>query len=169
MSRALELLTAFGAPMSYVTDAPQGEDRTLTAAASRQGVMHLGSELGGGGTLAIGALRTAREGVRRVLRLIGSLAETVAVPAAPPTRILQVRGADYFVYAADGGLFEPLVDVGDDVTAGQEAGRIHFHDTPWREPTLARFQRGGTVLCKRMPCRTERGDCLFHLGTPFEA
>ena len=169
MSRALELLTAFGAPMSYVTDAPQGEDRTLTAAASRQGVMHLGSELGGGGTLAIGALRTAREGVRRVLRLIGALAENVAVPAAPPTRILQVRGADYFVYAADGGLFEPLVDVGDDVTAGQEAGRIHFHDTPWREPTVARFQRGGTVLCKRMPCRTERGDCLFHLGTPFEA
>jgi predicted deacylase len=169
MARALELLTAFGAPMSYVTDAPQGEDRTLTAAASRQGVMHLGSELGGGGTLAIGALRTAQEGVRRVLRLLGALAEAVAVPAAPPTRILQVRGADYFVYAADGGLFEPRVDVGDEVTAGQEAGRIHFHDTPWREPAVARFQRAGTVLCKRMPCRTERGDCLFHLGTPFEA
>ena len=37
--------------VSYVTDAPQGEDRTLTAAAARQGVMHLGTELGGGGTL----------------------------------------------------------------------------------------------------------------------
>ena len=39
---------------------------------------------------------------------------------------------------------------------------------PWREPSLAVFRRDGYVLCKRMPCRTERGDCLFHLGTPFE-
>ncbi len=49
MARALELLEAFAAPVSYVTDAPQGEDRTLTAAAVRQGVIHLGTELGGGG------------------------------------------------------------------------------------------------------------------------
>ena len=169
MAHALALLTAFGAPMSYVADAPQGGDRTLTAAASRRGVMHMGSELGGGGTLSIGALRTAQEGIRRVLRLIGALGEGVAVPPAPATRLLQVRGADYFVYAGDGGLFEPLVDVGDEVAAGQEAGIIHFHDTPWREPATALFRRAGTVLCKRMPCRTERGDCLFHLGTPYEA
>jgi len=23
------------------------------------------------------------------------------------------------------------------------------------------------VLCKRIPGRTERGDCLFHLGTDY--
>jgi predicted deacylase len=169
MARSLALLEAFGAPVSYVTDAPQGEDRTLTAAAARQGVVHLGTELGGGGTLSIAALRTAQEGIRRALKLVGALADNMAVTAAPPTRLLQVRGADYFVYAPDAGLFEPLVDVGDEVVAGQKAGIIHFHDTPWREPAAAAFQRAGTVLCKRMPCRTERGDCLFHLGTPFEA
>ena len=38
-----------------------------------------------------------------------------------------------------------------------------------REPTLASFARAGTVICKRMPCRAERGDCLFHLGTPYRA
>ncbi len=59
MARSLALLEAFAAPVSYVTDAPQGEDRTLTAAAARQGVIHLGTELGGGGTLTIAALRTA--------------------------------------------------------------------------------------------------------------
>ena len=169
MERSLELLRAFGAPVSYVTDAPQGEDRTLTAAAARQGVMHMGSELGGGGTLTIAALRAAQDGIRRALRSIGALANTVALTPAPQTNILQVRGADYFVYAPEAGLFEPLVDVGDEVVAGQKAGIIHFHDTPWREPAAAAFQRGGTVLCKRMPCRTERGDCLYHLGTPFQA
>lgn len=168
MARSLELLKAFAAPVSYVTDAPQGDDRTLTAAAARQGVMHFGTELGGGGTLTVAALRTAQEGVRRLLKLVGALADSVPVTPAPASRLLQVRGADYFVYAPDSGLFEPLVELGDDVTAGQQAGIIHFHDTPWREPSVAVFQRAGTVLCKRMPCRTERGDCLFHLGTPFE-
>jgi len=168
MARSLELLKAFAAPVSYVTDSPQGEDRTLTAAAARQGVMHLGTELAGGGTVTIAALRAAREGVRRALKLVGALADSVAVKPAPASRLLQVRGPDYFVYAPDSGLFEPLVELGDEVAVGQQAGIIHFHDTPWREPSVAVFQRAGTVLCKRIPCRTERGDCLFHLGTRFE-
>ena len=166
MARSLALLEAFAAPVSYVTDAPQGEDRTLTAAAARQGVIHLGTELGGGGTLTIAALRAAEHGARRALRQVGALAGPV--DPAPATRLLQVRGSDYFVYAPDAGLFEPKADLGDEVEAGQTAGLIHFHDTPWREPTPAVFQRAGTVLCKRVPCRTERGDCLFHLGTPYE-
>src|SRR5690606_27968655 len=81
MARHIALLEAFGAPVSYVTDAPQGEDRTLTAAAARQGVIHLGSELGGGGTITMAALKTAREGTLRALRLVGALADEVAVPA----------------------------------------------------------------------------------------
>ncbi|MEO8135305.1 MAG: succinylglutamate desuccinylase/aspartoacylase family protein [Betaproteobacteria bacterium] len=169
LAQSIALLQAFAAPFSYVTDAPQGGDRTLTAGAARQGVLHLGTELGGGGTLTIAALRTAREGIRRALKSIGALADTVPTTQTPATRMLQIRGADYFVYAPDAGLFEPLVELGDEVVAGQQAGLIHFHDTPWREPAVAVFERGGTVLCKRVPCRTERGDCLFHLGTPFEA
>src|SRR5690606_36183107 len=103
MRRHVELLKAFGAPVSYVTDAPQGEDRTLTAAASRQGVIHLGSELGGGGTITTAALRTAREGTLRALKRVGALADGVAVTAAPPTRLMQVRGADFYIYAPDSG------------------------------------------------------------------
>lgn len=169
MDRSLALLKAFAAPMSYVTDAAQGGDQTLTAAARRQGVIHLGTELAGGGTLTIAALRAAEQGVRRVLKLVGALADSVPSQPAPETRVLQVRGPTYFVYAPDAGFFEPLVELGDEVAAGQSAGLIHFHDTPWREPSVAVFQRAGVVMCKRMPCRTERGDCLFHLGATYEA
>lgn len=168
MEQSLALLRAFAAPASYVASSPQGDDRTSAAAADRQGVIHLGTELAGGGTLTIAALHAAVEGVKRVLRQVGALADTVAIEAAPPTRLLQVGGADYYVYAPDSGLFEPLVELGTEVAAGQPAGYIHPSDTPWREPSLAVFRRDGYVLCKRMPCRTERGDCLFHLGTPFE-
>ena len=167
-SRSIELMQAFGAPISYVTDSPQGEDRTLTAAAARQGVIAMGSELGGGGTLTPAALRIARQGIRRVLKTIGVLNDRIETEPAPPTRVMRVGGPEYFVYAPESGLFEPRVELGDEVNAGQIAGLIHFHDTPWREPATAAFAHGGTVLCKRIPCRTERGDCLFHLGTPLQ-
>ena len=169
MARSLALLEAFAAPVSYVATSPPGEDRTSAAAAERQGVVHMGTELGGGGTLSIATLNIAEQGLRRVLKRIGVLSESVASESAPATRMLQLAGSDHFVYAPDAGLFEPLVELGDEVTAGQDAGIIHFHDPPWREPSVARFARAGTVICKRMPCRTERGDCLFHLGTPFVA
>ena len=167
MEKSLALLRAFGAPVSYVPSSPQGEDRTTAAAADRQGAVHLGTELGGGGTLTMAALHNAVEGVKRVLKHVGALADSVAVEAASPTRLMEIRGSDYYVYAPDAGLFEPLVELGAEVVAGQPAGYIHSCDTPWREPSLALFQRSGFVLCKRIPCRTERGDCLFHLGTPF--
>jgi uncharacterized protein len=168
MKRSLELMHAFGAPFTYVTDAAQGGDQTLTAAARRAGPIHMGTELAGGGTVTLPALRTAEQGVRRVLKLVGALRDSVPALPAPETRLLQVRGPTYFVYAPDAGLFEPLVELGDEVVAGQQAGLIHFHDTPWREPSVAVFPRAGTVVCKRIPCRTERGDCLFHLGAPYE-
>jgi hypothetical protein len=27
------------------------------------------------------------------------------------------------------------------------------------------FALGGMVLCRRIPARVKRGDCLFHIGT----
>ena len=62
-------------------------------------------------------------------------------------------------------MFEPLAAPGDMVTAGQKAGRIHFPETPWTPPVELAFRSGGFVLCKRVPARTMRGDCLFGLGT----
>ncbi len=166
--QAIALLKALGAPCSYMGSATATEDRTLTSAAHRQGVTHLSSELGGGGQVTPAALKVAEQGIRRVLHHIGALTGTAPAPADPPTRLLEVGGRDYFVYAPDSGLFEPLVELGDEVKKGDPAGLIHFQDTPWREPTMARFERDGFVLCKRVPGRSDRGDCLFHLGTDYQ-
>jgi len=168
LARTIELLETFAAPCAYMSAAPQGEDRTLTAAAARQGVLHLSTELGGAGTVTPAALAVAEAGVRRVLHRIGALAGPAPAPG-PKTRLLEVKGRDYFVYAPDDGVYEPLVELGDEVQAGQPAARIHFSDTPWREPSVATFATSGLVLCKRMPALSRRGDCLFHLGTDFVA
>ncbi len=96
---------------------------------------------------------------------IAAVPQGFPVPPPSPTRLTEIGGDDYYVYASDGGLFEPLVDLGAEVKAGQPAARIHFHHTPWREPETLAFKRAGLVLCKRVPARCERGDCLFHLAT----
>jgi predicted deacylase len=164
MKEVLGMLEAFGAPVSYIADAPiGGGGKTFTSASARQGVIAMGTELGGGGLVTPGSLKVAEDGMRRVLAHIGLLQGPV--PPATQTRLTEIGGDDYYVYATDGGLFEPLVDLGAEVKAGQPAARIHFHHTPWREPEVVPFKRAGLVLCKRVPARCERGDCLFHLAT----
>jgi len=69
------------------------------------------------------------------------------------------------VYAPENGVYEPLVEIGDTVKAGQPAARIHFPETPWTSPVETIFLRDGHVLAKRLPGRSMRGDCLFFLGS----
>jgi predicted deacylase len=163
--RAIDRMKAFGAPVCYFSKAPQGEDRTLGAGAHRQGLETMGTELGGSGKVTPAALKVAEEGIKRLLAHVGAYKGKVSPP--PPTRVLEVGGPEYFVYAPDDGIFEPLAELGDVVKKGQPAGAIHFTHTPWRPPTVARFEHHGTVLCMRVPGLTQRGDCLFHLGTDW--
>jgi uncharacterized protein len=165
LAHGIAMLKAFGAPMAYLADGGWG-DHTLTAAAARAGIHHMATECAGGGQVTLAALRIMERGIRRVLTHVGALDGTPP-PALHETRIMQVRGPDYYVYAPDPGLFEPLVELGDEVEAGTQAALIHPHDTPWREPATAAFGRAGTVICKRVPGRVERGDCLFHLADDF--
>jgi predicted deacylase len=142
-------LKAFGSPIAYVAEQNQGGARTLSGGAARHGVVCLGTEAG----------------VNNVLVHMGILPEADRIAPDAPTRFLEVGGPDYFVYAPENGLFEPLVELGETVRAGQAAARIHAPETPWAEPVTANFAHDGFVLCKRVPGRTVRGDCLFHLGT----
>jgi predicted deacylase len=69
MSKVLGMLKAFGAPVSYLSAAPQGGGRTFTSASFRQGVVSMGTELGGGGLVTPSSLKIARDGMRRVRRI----------------------------------------------------------------------------------------------------
>jgi predicted deacylase len=158
-------LKAFGSPVAYVAEANQGGSRTLSGGAARHGKICIGTEAGGSGHVTRAALRMVERGVRNVLVHLGILPESERVAPDKPTRFLEVGGPDYFVYAPENGLFEPMAELGHMVKAGQAAARIHLPETPWARPVTTHFQRDGFVLCKRMPGRTMRGDCLFHLGT----
>ena len=160
-------LEAFGAPHAYISSSPpgQGADNTLSGGAERKGVLALGTELGGAGRVSPAAVEMGERGINNVLVHVGILPARDRITPPGPTRVLDVGGEDYFVYASEAGLFEPRVELGDMVRAGQPAARIHSPETPWAPALEAHFRRDGFVLCKRIPGRVVRGDCLFHLGT----
>lgn len=161
-------LKAFASPVAYVGHAAagQGAMRTTAGAALRAGTLCLGTELGGGGMVGREGLLVAERGLRNILAHMGVTDAATARPG--PTRVLDVGGPDYFVYAPGVGLFEPLAEPGEMVRAGQPAGRVHAPETPWAEAETVVFGRDGFVLCKRVPGRVVRGDCLFHLGTDLD-
>ena len=164
-AKMVAALKAFASPIAYVGHASpgQGAVRTTSGAALRAGKPSLGTELGGSGTVTKAALQVAERGLRNILAHMGLTDASTAQPG--PTRVLDVAGPDYFTYAPGTGLWEPLAEPGDTVRAGQPAARIHTPETPWAPAETIAFARDGYVLCKRMPGRVVRGDCLFHLGT----
>ncbi|MBM3567857.1 MAG: deacylase [Alphaproteobacteria bacterium] len=164
--KLIGLLRTFGAPVSYIGTSLPGLDQTLSSAAENLGVVTMGTELGGGGQVTPAILDLAEAGIRRLLAHVK--AYTGPVTKGKATRLLEVGGPDYYVYAPEDGIFQPLAELGDSVKRGQKAGLMHFNHTPWREPAVASFGHDGLVVCKRAVGRSERGDCLYHLGTDWK-
>jgi predicted deacylase len=165
-AKQIAALRAFGAPYTYIQGSAQGQggDQTLGAGADRRGRIALGTELGGAGAVSASGLAIAERGLRNLLVHLGILGRDHWVEPPVPTRFLDVRGPEMYVYAPENGVFEPLVDLGDMVEPGTPAARIHMPETPWLPPVEIAFRAGGIVMCKRIPARTKRGDCLFHLA-----
>jgi predicted deacylase len=156
-------LEAFRAPIGYIVSDAR-EDRTITAAADRAGVVGVGTELGGAGTVTRTTLGVARRGVHNLLRHFGLVEGEIE---GPESRITEVGGAAYYVHSPCRGLFEPAFELGDTVEAGQRAGLIHFMDDPATPPREVLFEGGGLVICRRPILQVELGDCLGHLATDY--
>ena len=161
-ARQRAALEAFGAPMTLMVEKPASM-RTLSAAAKARGHLHFATELGGGATTRPQTQAIADDGLRRVLAHLGVLDSRL--PAAAPTRMMRIAGPAHYLYAPVRGLFEPFFSLGDVVTQGAAAGRIHFPEEPERSPRELAFAADGVVVCRRVPSLVAPGDCLLHLAT----
>ena len=108
-----------------------------------------------------------RNVLQRVLHRFGVLKDSS--PGVPPPAVTRMTELlpEHYTYSSEDGLFEPRVDLGDEVQAGDLAGHIHFPETPARPAQAVTFASDGIVVCKRIPARCERGDCLFHLASDW--
>jgi predicted deacylase len=167
MKRNVDAVLAFNAPMTVVIN-NLGDPRTSTASSVRAGLTTVGTEMGGGGTVSPAALEVCRRGVRNVLGHLGVLPPPK--PAGMPrgeTRIMEIPGADGYVYAIADGVFEPFHEKGASVRQGEPAGRIHFLDAPGRSPEVLRYRSDGVVFGHRQPGRVKPGNCCVVIAAPF--
>lgn len=158
---------AFDAP-STVVISNLGDPRTATASACRAGLVTVGSEMGGGGTVSIEALRICRRGVNNVLAHLGVLPDTAATPPQHSSLVLELPGSNAFVYATTDGVFEPFHENGQPVKAGEEAGRIHTLWDPARPPETLVYNADGILYGRRQPGRVHPGNCCLVVAAPYE-
>jgi predicted deacylase len=164
----IKLTRLFGAPISCISDgAGGGGGTTLAAAAQDCGVVALTTELGGAAMLGREGLQVAEAGLRRLLGYHG-IVPGLPVEPAPPTRMMRVSGRDAFVYARSRGIFEPAAEPGEEIAAGQVAGRVHCFEGLVYPPQTLYFPRAGLVACRRVPALVDPGDCLFKIVIDME-
>jgi len=153
---------AFNAPYTLMLREIDAVGMYDTAVEAR-GKVFVTTELGGGGTVTARSARIARKGVRNLLIHAGILRGTPEVAASVR---LDMPDDDCFHVAPAEGLIEPLVDLGEPVTAGAPLARIWPADRSGVAPVQVLAQRGGVLVARHFPGLIRLGDCLAVLAVP---
>lgn len=161
--RAARLL---GLPYVMVV-APMLEPGSLSSAGDLAGIPTISTELSGAGTVDRHVLGAMRRGMPHLLAGLGILKDAArsAVPdaAAPDPQWLELV-PESPVTSTAAGLFEPLVDLGEAVRAGQPVARVHFIDELDRPPRLYQARIDGVVGILRRPTLVAPGTHLMHIA-----
>ena len=121
----------------------------LDTAVEDMGKVFVGTELGGGGTTTTGTVAIAETAIRNLLAHMDVIDEDPVSREArglPPSREIHMPDPGCFLIADDAGLYEALVNLGNDVRQGDPVGQVHFPDRPEREPVNFRVGTSGTVI-----------------------
>lgn len=154
--RSFELVQSFSAPYSMKMleiDAVGMYD----TAAEDMGKVFITTELGGGGTATAKSAGIAKRGVANVLRRAGILKGEAEVA---PTQWLDMPGGDCFAFAEEGGLIEPLVDMGDTVAKDQVVARIYPIGRTGAPPSKVHAKMDGILCARHFPGLVKAGDCV---------
>lgn len=159
---------AFDAPYSVVIS-NMGDQRTATATACRAGLITVGTEMRGGGTVSLDALAVCQRGVRNVLGHLG----VIEAPPDPGKStgggdLLELRGPQAYVFAPVDGVFEPFHSNGEEVHEGQAAGRVHRTNDLSVEPVTVHYRTDGIVYGRRHPGRVQAGNCCLAIASRYD-
>ena len=162
--RNMALADAFGAPFTWLSGR-HNDNRSVNAAAARQGVSMIAAELGGGGGCDPLMTDFAERSLRRCLHHLGIL--SVAVEAEPEaSRLVQFSEPGHNLTAPAAGLFDRQFSIGDEVRVGDRAGLLHFIGEPLRPSMELQFAASGIVLAQGNRGLVERGDSLAMIAQP---
>ena len=87
------------------------------------GKIFISTELGGGGFVSPRTLNIAENGIRNILRhfaILPKIDETV-----PETSFMETPENGGYIMSPNTGLYEPLIELGENINKGQIIGRLH--------------------------------------------
>ena len=121
----------------------------------------LSTELGGAGRITPWIRELGGQGLKRCLTRMEILPDHhLTDPPKFEPRMMAMQNEENYIFAYEDGMFEPAVDMGDEVEDGQFADFIRNVRQPWREPTRLHFRRGasfspsGILPCARSATRS---------------
>lgn len=166
-ARALELLQCLGMPYGFVVEHGPSSPTSM-GAARRAGSIGISGEFGGGGTTTPASMAVTERALDRLLLKLGiTTAPLFGEHAEPeaPTALLSLARHSQCVYATRRGWWEPAVELGADVAAGDLAGWYHDLDNLAAAEEPLRFAEGGVVIACRLHTMSESGDCLMQVAS----
>lgn len=167
MNEMIRAATSWGAPYVFIYADVAGEG-LLPSYAESLGKITLGTELGSAPQFGVEMLSLAERGLKNMLRMYGVLTDAAYTPPAPsPQTVAATDPADY-VMAPVSGIFEPFLEMGDPVEAGQKLGQIHSTELPFAEPVAVLAQTGGILFGRCGFPLTHQGACVATIVRPYE-
>jgi uncharacterized protein len=168
--RGVELMRTLGMPFGFIADNGQASPTSM-GAARRAGAIGVSGEFGGGGTATVDSMAVTSRALDRLMVALGVVEAPVLAPEAEPaapTRLLSLSRHSQGIYATRRGWFEPVVRLGDSVSAGQLAGWYHDLERLDLAEEALHFAESGIVLSRRLHTMCEAGDCLMQVAEPVE-
>ncbi len=126
-------------------------------AVENQGKVFITTELGGGGSATARSIGIAKKGVHNVLKHVSIMQGQIETA---PTTMLDMPDSDCFVFCEDDGLFEPMLDLGEQVTKGDVVARVWPADRTGKSPVDYTAKRSGILVSRHFPGLIKSGDCL---------
>ena len=162
-------VAAFNVPYSVVVQ-PMLKSGSISGAADRAGVPMISTELGGRGTVSLQILERARKGLRALLGHWGLLpgdesAARSAVESAVQPGVQWVELTPQSpVNSTMAGLFEPTVELGQRVAAGDLVARVHSVEELDRPSKEFFAPIDGMVAIVRHPAPVNVGTTLVNIA-----
>ncbi|WP_372572576.1 N(2)-acetyl-L-2,4-diaminobutanoate deacetylase DoeB [Ruegeria jejuensis] len=125
------------------------------------GKVLVSTELGGGGSATAKSIAIAKKGLRNVLIHAGILKGEMQVD---PTIRLGMPDDDCFVFSESDGLYEPMVDLGEDIRKGDIVARVWPVDRTGVDPIEYHAKLSGLLISRHFPGLIKAGDCAAVVG-----
>ncbi|AGS24477.1 succinylglutamate desuccinylase/aspartoacylase domain-containing protein (plasmid) [Rhizobium etli bv. mimosae str. Mim1] len=136
-------------------------------AAENMGLLFGCCELGGAGVPTAETVAVAETGVRNIMKHFGLMKGELETPGwrgEKRSMLGEALSSRHYSKATESGIFEPLVEIGEPVEAGQAIGQIHSLDAAGLEASVQRFPLSGLVYCRRALGRIKVGETVAVLA-----